>query len=82
MTASSRLHCSQMLRDLQLGSTALSLQRTVSYHLEILPDMILGSLVAPQKNIDNSLYFEIVQPLNGCLLVSSNKNWIYNVFWA
>lgn len=61
-----------MLRDLQRGSTKLSLQRTLSpVNLEALSDMVPGSLYAAM-NVDNTLSsFRIVQPLNGCILVAS-----------
>lgn len=72
MTTRSRLHFQLMLRDLQHEVAQNYLCKGLSpINLEVLSDMVPGSLYAA-TNVDNTLSsFQIVQPLNGCILVVS-----------
>lgn len=51
--------------------------------LAVLSDIVPGSLSAPKNKVDSKLLsFEIVQPLDSCILAAFKKNWLNNAFWV
>ena len=49
--------------------------------MEVLSDIVPGSLSVPKKNVNNKLLsFEIEQPLNSCIFVAFKRNWLDYTF--